>query len=142
MASYYDGMVHKKESTIMQTTATELRFSEHFIEMIGAIMNSEHPWLVFASTDKWNSNQKKIIGLCDCHVYYKIVNITFLKSAIAFMRAEGVEKRKHKFTLFIDCEIFAGLMDPERLTYKVVFDKFQRAKAAIKEAQKLESLLE
>lgn len=144
VAAAYDGSSHAKESTVKQIAATASRLPLSTIEVIGEIMNEEHPELAASSFSRSDTSVTKenVKTKFDCRVFRKFINITSLKQATIFMKASGTDGEQTQInTLYRLREIFKenGF---KPVQFAVVCEQYKKASMALSEAFKFERFLE
>jgi len=127
---------------VKQTAATVMRLSDDVVTVIGEIINSEHPELVLRPREEYDSDRSELLHSVDCRVYRKFVNITSLKSATVFMKAEGELGVQAQINALYRVRDLCRENGYKAAPFRTVAQQFQKARAALMEAKKFETLLE
>ena len=144
VAEAFDGMPHGRESTVKQCATFAMRIPERVIEVIGEIINSEHPELASGQKEAGRSphSAQAVMSSTDCRVYRKFVNITSLKSATTFMNAGGDSGLECQINTLWRLRDLCRSNGFKAASYKTVVTQFQKAREAMREAKKFEDFLE
>lgn len=144
VSAAYDGASHAKESTIKQTAATAVRLDHSVIKAIGEVMNEEHPELAASCINPTlnSSNKEDVQSKVDCRVYRKFINITSLKQATVFMKAEEKEGRSVQVNTIYRLREVCKLNNFKPVQHSIVAEQYIKATKALKEARKFETFLE
>jgi len=146
VACAFDGSSHKSENTIRQTAAMVMRLDDRVIEVIGEIVNAEHPDLAVPYTlDKNHGdrvNRATFARTLDCRVFRNFIHCSSLKSATKFMNAAGEDGILSQINTLYRIRETSRLHRFKPVSFKVVAEQFQKATSALKEVRKFERLIE
>lgn len=128
-----------------QTATTALRLSQRLVNTIGDIVTSEHPDLIaspFTLSGVVRPSKSPSTSNTDCRVFRNFIHISSLKSCIPFMNASGADGELAQVNTLYRVRDMCRLHNFKPVSYKLVGEQFQKAKAALQEARKFEELLE
>lgn len=149
VAVAYDGYSHHRESTIKQIANTAMRLPREVIDVIGEIINGEHPDLVGENA---SSDPNSVMEKVDCRVFRRFVHVTSLKSATVFMKApesmgeEGVKCQIHTLRRVAELSLLnrknSDCIQVKSVQPALVAQQFAKSVLAFREAQKFSKFLE
>lgn len=148
IAFAFDGNVHKKTSTRKQTATLAVRLAPEVVEVIGEIVNSEHPDLACRSDYATQTivprgaSREVVMRTMDCRVYRNFINATSLKSATKFLNADGQDAVSCQISTLYRIRDSCRLNRFKPVSHKTVCEQFEKAFSAMREARKFEELLE